>query len=179
MTSLEEQRHYQSSYLEDILDMNISEDSIRKHYHEWCAKFHRKQDSFRFIVFQRNYLSQFKWNLAAGKQAFTLNEYADCTEGMLLYLWSVVEGYGSSMKRRNSNLTLWLFLYSLLSEEYKLLMERAAEKAKYTTTPVALEEQALEVTVVFDENDIPHVDFQTPNNYIDAEVVEKEPHWLA
>lgn len=124
--------------------MNISEDSIRKHYHEWCAKFHRKQDSFRFIVFQRNYLSQFKWNLAAGKQAFTLNEYADCTE-----------------------------------EEYKLLMERAAEKAKYTTTPVALEEQALEVTVVFDENDIPHVDFQTPNNYIDAEVVEKEPHWLA
>jgi hypothetical protein len=68
----------------DVLDMNISEESILKHYQEWCKKFHRRQDNFRFIVFQRNYLSQFKWNLAAGKQAFTLNEYADCTEGMFL-----------------------------------------------------------------------------------------------
>jgi hypothetical protein len=57
-----------NSHFEDVLDMNISEDSIRKHYQEWCSKFHRRQDSFRFIVFQRNYLSQFKWNLAAGKK---------------------------------------------------------------------------------------------------------------
>ena len=71
----------------DVLDMNISEESILKHYQEWCKKFHRRQDNFRFIVFQRNYLSQFKWNLAAGKQAFTLNEYADCTEGMC-FTWT-------------------------------------------------------------------------------------------
>jgi hypothetical protein len=71
----------------DVLDMNISEESILKHYQEWCKKFHRRQDNFRFIVFQRNYLSQFKWNLAAGKQAFTLNEYADCTEGMFSQIY--------------------------------------------------------------------------------------------
>lgn len=59
-------------------------------------------------------------------------------------------------------------------------MERAAEAAKYVTHPVPVEEEALEVTVVFDENDFP-VEFQTPNNYIDVEVVEKESagaYWL-
>ena len=76
-----DQNQYHHRPINDILDMNISEESIRKHYQEWCAKFHRRQDSFRFIVFQRNYLSQFKWNLAAGRQAFTLNQFADCTEG--------------------------------------------------------------------------------------------------
>jgi hypothetical protein len=56
-------------------------------------------------------------------------------------------------------------------------MERAAEAAKYVTQPVPIEENALEVTVVFDENDFP-IEFQTPNNYIDVEVVEKSG-WLA
>jgi len=83
-TNFEEPQHYHGPMGVrplDVLDMNISEESILRHYQEWCKKFHRRQDNFRFIVFQRNYLSQFKWNLAAGKQAFTLNEYADCTEG--------------------------------------------------------------------------------------------------
>lgn len=73
--------HSPQQHLEATLDQSLSEHAIRKHYAEWCTKFHRRQDSFRFMVFQRNYLSQFKWNLAAGKQVFTLNEYADCTEG--------------------------------------------------------------------------------------------------
>lgn len=132
-----EQNHFNHRPANDMLDMNISEESIRKHYQEWCAKFHRRQDSFRFIVFQRNYLSQFKWNLAAGRQAFTLNQFADCTE-----------------------------------EEYNQIMKKAAENV--VSGPPVRVSDALEVTVVLDENDIP-ASFSTPNNFIDVEVLDKSP----
>jgi hypothetical protein len=63
-------------------------------------------------------------------------------------------------------------------------MDRAAEAAKYVTTPVPMEEEALEVTVVFDDDDEDdmdgmnnqqqqqYFDFQTPHNFIDAEILD-------
>ena len=50
-------------------------------------------------------------------------------------------------------------------------MERAAEAARYVTHPVPIDEEALEVTVILDDNDFP-VAYHTPNNYIDVEVVD-------
>jgi hypothetical protein len=79
-----------SSFEASLLDQHyLCEDAIRQHYQAWCAKFRRSpHDSFRFVVFQRNYLQQLKWNLAAGKAVFTLNEFADCTEGTCRLWWT-------------------------------------------------------------------------------------------
>ena len=52
-------------------------------------------------------------------------------------------------------------------------MERAAEAARYVTHPVPIDEEALEVTVILDDNDFP-VAYHTPNNYIDVEVVVQD-----
>ena len=52
-------------------------------------------------------------------------------------------------------------------------MKKAAENV--VSGPPVHVSDALEVTVVLDENDIP-AGFSTPNNFIDVEVLEKCPH---
>ena len=73
----------------------------------------------------------------------------------------------------------WMLTYVLFtpivfasSEEYNQIMKKAAENV--VSGPPVHVSDALEVTVVMDENDFPAA-FSTPNNFIDVEVLDKSP----
>jgi len=147
----------------DILDHNISEQSIRQHYQEWCAKFRKQPDNFRFMVFQRNYLSQFKWNLAAGKPCFTLNEYADCTE----------EEYNTLMKEAAKNVVTGPLAKVEAQEPHLEVTLIVDEDGEHKLDTNALKDAADDQDdYYYDDDDIMDGEY----GVMDAEVVEAHPY---
>lgn len=61
--------------------LGIDETIVRQEYEKWLDRYDKVADETRYPQFKKNFLIQFKNDLASG-EFYTLNEFGDCKEGM-------------------------------------------------------------------------------------------------
>jgi hypothetical protein len=64
--------------------LGIDEVIIRQEYIKWLARYEKTADSSRYPQFKINFLLQFQHDMNDGT-FYMLNEFADCTEGMVYF----------------------------------------------------------------------------------------------